>query len=429
MKKSAFSPLYAFIYSPVLVAARLFYRRWTILGKQDFPKGKAPVIIVSNHQNALMDPLLCCLTAPKQLHFLTRADVFKNKYIRKFVLAMNMMPVYRQHDKVDDLGGKNQETFDTTVSRLEIGANIGIYPEGNHGNQKHLRPLKKGLVRLIEIAANSSDQLQTVHLVPVGIDYSEYDDARAGLTVNFGKPFNVNAELFSDEEAPVRYKKAMEKVRKHLSEVMVDHSTENYELLRAAEHLLIDQEGYSDWNKTIQKLAQLREGFKKQDVNKIAQLADTSKEELDQNKVRFLDVLSAHQNAKVPVLAFVLLLPFALPALIAHYYVWKLVLRLTNKIVKDPVFISTFKLILSLVFFPLTWLISAIIASFFFQTSTVLIGLLGLIVSGLFALKVIDFWNDIQAKKKGQYFIASAPEAYGRWTEVVTFLHKNLSPS
>ncbi len=427
MKKRAFSPLYAFLYPPVFLAARLFFRRWTILGRQDFPKGKTPVILVSNHQNALMDPLLSCVAAPKQLHFLTRADVFKNKFFRKIVLAMNMMPVYRQHDKVDDMGGKNQETFATAVARLENGAAIGIYPEGNHGNQKHLRPLKKGLVRLIEIAANSSDQLQTVQLLPVGIDYTEYDDARSGLTVNFGKPFNVNAELFSNEDAPIRYRKAMEKVREHLSEVMIDHSKENYELLRAAEHLLIYDRGHDNWNQTLADLAALRDWFKREDVSRISEMAETLKQELDESQVRFVDVLNAHRNVQTPVLGFILFLPFALPAIVFHFPLWKLVLKLTKKIVVDPVFISTFKLILSFVLFPMAWLIAVVIASFFFSFSQTLIGLLGLIISGIFALKTVDFWNDIQSKRKGKQFITASPDAYGRLTEVVTTLEQILA--
>jgi hypothetical protein len=219
----------------------------------------------------------------------------------------------------------------------------------------------------------------------------------------------------------------MEKVRKHLSEVMIDHSIEHYELLRVAEHLLIYDRGHDNWNQTLADLAALRDQFKREDVSRIAELAETSKQELDKSQVRFVDVLNAHKNTRTPILGFILFLPLALPAIVFHFPLWKLVLKLTKKIVVDPVFISTFKLILSFVLFPLAWLIAGVIASFFFSISHVLLGLLGLIISGIFALKTVDFWNDIQSKRKGKQFITSSPDAYGHWTEVVTTLEQILA--
>lgn len=427
MKKRAFSPLYAFLYPSVAAASRLFFRHWKVIGREDFPKGKKPVIIVSNHQNALMDPLLCCVAAPRQLHFLTRADVFKNKLFRKVVFAMNMLPVYRQHDKVDDMSGKNQQTFETAVGRLENGAVVGIYPEGNHGNQKHLRPLKKGLARLIEIAANESDQLEEIELVPVGIDYSEYDDARAGLAVNFGKPFTVNHVLFTDEEPAVRYRKTMAVVKEHLSAAMIDHSKEHYAILRAAEHLLVSQKGYNQWKETIATLHHLRKRFAQSVDPKLNELAISTQRKLDEQRTRFVDVLSAHQNKQTNGYLLLILLPLALPAFIFHYPIWLLIKQLIKKIVKDPVFVSTFKLVLSFAFYPIAWLIFGTIATFFFEVKHVLIGFVSLLASGFFALKMIDVWSDVQSKRNGKKFMQNDPKAYLAFEHLISELQKTLS--
>ncbi|MDG1260844.1 MAG: 1-acyl-sn-glycerol-3-phosphate acyltransferase [Flavobacteriales bacterium] len=429
MKKRAFSPLYAFLYTPVALSARLFFRYWNVTGKEDFPKGKKPVIIVSNHQNALMDPLLACVVSPRQLHFLTRADVFKNKIFRKVVFAMNMLPVYRQHDKVDDMGGKNQKTFETAVARLENGAVVGIYPEGNHGNQKHLRPLKKGLARLIEIAANESDQLQEVQLVPVGIDYSEYDDARAGISVNFGKPFTVNHVLFTDEDPPVRYRKTMEVVKAHLSASMIDHSKEHYEVLRAAEHTLIFEKGYKNWNGTLAKLHEIKKSISSNLDPSVDELAKTTQQELDNHGTRFVDVLRAHHNKATYAFLLILLFPLSLPAFIFHYPLWLIIKRMIKKMVKDPVFVSTFKLVLSFALYPLAWLISVGVTSIFFDIKYVLIGLLGLLLSGIIALKVIDIWSDVQSKRNGKKFINSAPKAYEGFVKLLGEVQKILTTS
>lgn len=384
MKTSTRSWLYTLMFPSVYIAARLFFKRFNIVGYDNFPKGKTPAIVVSNHQNALMDPLICCLTAPKQMHFLTRADVFKTPMSRKCVLELNMMPVYRTHDKVDDMTGLNKVTFDVAIERLHNGAAIGIYPEGNHGNKKMLRPFKKGLARLLESAGLRYDKLKPLEIVAVGIDYSNYNNARTDMTVVFSKPFRVDDLLFSDLDAPVRYRQVMDRIRKKLSEVMIDHSLEHYYTLRLAEALITETKA---WEEKKSMLDSIR------DSEKITDTQEAEMQTIDHllvaNNLEQIDWVRLMRNEKPNLLVTFFSFLVALPSVIMFGFIWQMILMLTKKVVKDPHFNSTFKLVFSWILFPLWAILLAFLISALSGYGYGLVLLL-VVISGVVSLPFLD---------------------------------------
>lgn len=368
-------------------------------------------MVVSNHQNALMDPLLCCLTAPKQMHFLTRADVFKTPLSRKCVLELNMMPVYRTHDKVDDMTGLNKQTFDVAIERLYNGAAIGIYPEGNHGNKKMLRPFKKGLARLLESAGMKHEKLKTIELVAVGIDYSNYNNSRSDMTVVFSEPFRVDDLLFSDLDAPIRYRQTMDRIRQKLSEVMIDHCAQHYHSLRLAEALL-DQD--RPWKERKQVLDAIRDSdeMDEEREQRIKQIDDLlAKSNLDP-----LDLVAFWRGNKPGLAATILSLIISLPALLIFTLPWKLILWLTQKVVRDPHFYSTFKLVFSWILFPIWSLIIAFVLSQLINLH--FLYWLGLVVvSGLVALPFLDILSARMKYNRASTFSKLRTTEYLNWKQ------------
>jgi 1-acyl-sn-glycerol-3-phosphate acyltransferase len=409
MKTSTRSWLYALMFPSVYAAARLFFKRFKVIGSENFPKGKKPAIVVSNHQNALMDPLICCLTAPKQMHFLTRADVFKTPLSRKCVLELNMMPVYRTHDKVDDMSGLNKVTFDVAIERLHNGAAVGIYPEGNHGNKKILRPFKKGLARLLESAGQQYTDLKSLEIVAVGIDYSNYNNARTDTTIVFSKPFRVDDILFSDLEAPVRYRLVMERIRQKLSEVMIDHALDQYYTLRLAEALVT---GKTTWEQKKLVLDAIR------DSEKITERQEQEMKAIDhllgENELEQIDWVRFSRDDKPNLLVTMVAILIALPSLIVNSLPWQIILGLTKKVVKDPHFNSTFKLVFSWILFPL-W---AFIAGFFLHKITghhYLITVAAVALSGVISLPFLDIIALRKRHQRAKKLAHTSAENYAIW--------------
>lgn len=430
MKQRPHSLLYAILWPITYVAARIFYRRWRVFGCSRFPAKGTPVIVVSNHQNALIDPLLCCLSAPRQMHFLTRADVFRNPLLRPFVLALNMLPVFRVRDIEEGKNERNMHTFKTAIARMKAGAAIGIFPEGNHGNKKIIRPLKKGLAQLLDISAEHSDALKRLQIIPLGVDYSDYDHARASVVMNYGEPFTVDDLLFCDEDRLARYRAVMQRVHEKMAEAALDLGPNaHYPILRMGEAIVVEQEGFGRWPDVHRRMRSLK-----------AHLAANYPE----NDPIWMDgerLITALNKAKVPLSAMVrpkkpaellkiiLLGFFALPGYVLHVPAWQLALAATRKIVIDEHFNSTFRLLFGMLLFGLTWAIG--IAALFLLTRWTLqlqlIVLFSCLGSSILALPWSDLLIDYAAAEKAKRFRANNPDYAALWARLLTKLNSHLS--
>jgi 1-acyl-sn-glycerol-3-phosphate acyltransferase len=180
----------------------IFYRRVTITGRENIPKN-TPVIFAANHQNALMDALAMLYARKGRVVFLARADIFKSKFVARLLHFLKIMPVYRMRDGYEALG-QNEEVFDNAANVLKHNTPIAMLPEGNHAGFKRLRPLKKGICRIAFMAEERSQFKLNLHIVPVGLDYSNYFNAGERLLINFGKPIKIADYLPLYHENPQR---------------------------------------------------------------------------------------------------------------------------------------------------------------------------------------------------------------------------------
>lgn len=203
----------------------IFYRRIAITGRENIPHN-TPVIFAANHQNALMDALAMLFARKGKVVFLARADIFKSKFVASLLHFLKIMPVYRMRDGFESLG-QNEETFDNAATVLRHNTPIGMLPEGNHAGFKRLRPLKKGICRIAFMAEERSQFKLNLHIVPVGLDYSNYFNAGERLLINFGKPIKV-ADFFPlYRENPQRAINALrDAIAKGLKPLMLDIENE-----------------------------------------------------------------------------------------------------------------------------------------------------------------------------------------------------------
>lgn len=333
-----------------------------------------------------------------------------------------MMPVYRGHDPETGKNKRNQETFEVAIARLSRGAAIGIFPEGNHGARKLLRPMKKGLAHLLDLAAQKG--LKDIQIVPIAVDYSEYDHARSSLVVNFGDAFTVDNLLFDDqnEDKRSRHIATMQRIKDRLSDVMVDVGPSDwYAFFRMCEAHILNIYGYKNWSKAHKALQQFR--------NKV--LASPSEFEAHKEmgeiqtslKNASLDFNTLYQelNAGKLALAF-LALPLALPAIILLTLPWQLALIITRKIVVDPCFNSTFRLVFGLLCILPGWIISAVVLGSLLPHNPWWMYLIGIFISGIIALPVMDQIRDFLNQRRKKNWIRQNPEFHATWKTVRSVL-------
>lgn len=199
----------------------LFYRSWKIRGLEKVIPGK-PYLFASNHQNALMDALHIVIMLKAQPIFLARADIFKKKPIARILNWMKIMPVYRIRDGFDSLQ-KNDEVFVKCAQVLAKGRSLVIFPEGNHGDKRNLRILKKGLARVAFGAEMAADYQLGLEVVPVGIDYSDYQKFRSRVTISVGDPIPVRPfkEIY-EEDYQKGLKALNDEIRVRLEPLMIE---------------------------------------------------------------------------------------------------------------------------------------------------------------------------------------------------------------
>ncbi len=146
---------------------------------------RGPVLLVANHPNSLLDPMLVQAAARRPVRFLAKAPLFADRKIAWLIRATGAIPVYRRADdplQVD----RNEEMFRAVHLALADGAAVGIFPEGLSHTEPSLTPLRTGAAR---IALGAQPLLhRSFPVVPVGLVFRQKDVFRSEALVSVGPP-------------------------------------------------------------------------------------------------------------------------------------------------------------------------------------------------------------------------------------------------
>lgn len=203
------------------------YFRTSVNNYENVPKDEI-IIYAPNHQNALMDALAILATLKTQPIFLARADIFKKKSIANILTFLKILPIYRIRDGKESLEN-NEAIFRKTIDVLKNKNGLVILPEGTHGDKRKLKTLKKGISRIVFEAEEANDFKLNIKIVPIGLDWTHYQHFRSRLFVNFGEPINVS-EYYEEykKNAPRGLNLLRERVASELRKYMIDIQSEEY---------------------------------------------------------------------------------------------------------------------------------------------------------------------------------------------------------
>ncbi|WP_310378643.1 1-acyl-sn-glycerol-3-phosphate acyltransferase [Flavobacterium sp.] len=165
-----------------------YFKEIKTINAHNIPINK-PVLLLPNHQNALLDALLIATQTKRPAYFLTRAGAFNNPIAASILKSLNMLPVYRIRDGWKTVS-KNNSVFKTCSELLLQNKCVVIFPEGSHNINRTVRNLSKGFTRLVfdTIATNKECDLQ---LVPIGFNYIKPEDAMDSVAIYVGKPLQA----------------------------------------------------------------------------------------------------------------------------------------------------------------------------------------------------------------------------------------------
>ncbi|MEN8116733.1 MAG: 1-acyl-sn-glycerol-3-phosphate acyltransferase [Bacteroidota bacterium] len=347
------------------------HKKIVITGRENIP-AKKPILFAPNHQNALSDPLAILLNTKFQPVWLARADIFKKGIITLILRFLKIMPVYRIRDGKDQLS-KNDKTFADSIKVLENNFALALFPEAAHSGKRQMLAHKKAVPRIVFMAEEKAGHNLDIHIVPTGIYYSNYWKFNRDVIVNFGKPVRVND--FLDE-----YKENQNSATLSLRQKLYDAIEPLIINIKSEKHY----DGFENIREIYGKHFLKRQGkkysvlnlFKSDQIltNKLDELeseADEQTEALVKDANEYQELVCKKklrswlvENPKsnflmiaLNKLVLLLGLPVAGYGFILNALPFFTIDVFTRKKLKDTTFWSTFFLVLSLVLFPLVYLL------------------------------------------------------------------------
>jgi 1-acyl-sn-glycerol-3-phosphate acyltransferase len=162
-----------------------FHRSVQVAWRERMPTDR-PVLVVANHANGFVDPVIVASVLRRLPRFLAKAALWKVAVARPFLALAGVLPVYRSGD--GDRASDNASVFAACHEEFAQGATVAIFPEGTTGDRAGLDRVKSGAARIALGALPTSPDLV---IVPIGMAYESKVETRSRVAVMFGEPIEV----------------------------------------------------------------------------------------------------------------------------------------------------------------------------------------------------------------------------------------------
>jgi glycerol-3-phosphate O-acyltransferase/dihydroxyacetone phosphate acyltransferase len=199
----------------VLLVLRIFFRKITFINKKNLQYSN-PCLLVSNHPNTLLDPLIPSAYARRKVFFLANASLFAGKFANWFFSTFYCIPVFRPQDK-GYKPGKNENSFEMAENHLLNGGTLYVAPEGTSYIERRLRPLKTGTARIALQTAAREDFNTKLEILPVGLNYEDQTRFWKNILIHVGEGITLNGYKTLYEKDPFE---AVKKLTSDLEESM-----------------------------------------------------------------------------------------------------------------------------------------------------------------------------------------------------------------
>jgi 1-acyl-sn-glycerol-3-phosphate acyltransferase len=158
-----------------------------VQGEENVPR-TGPVLMVSNHTSYL-DPVGIGVASPRRVVFMAKAPLFKNKPLAFLLRGVDCFPVRR--------GEADRTAFKTTMTMLEEGRVVCIFPEGTRYDGIELGEAEPGAALF---AIRTGCPVVPVFVRGAHLMLGKDDKPRRGkITIAFGEPFTIPKKTDREE--------------------------------------------------------------------------------------------------------------------------------------------------------------------------------------------------------------------------------------
>lgn len=392
---------------------KLYYRKVHTINAENIPEN-CPLMIVSNHQNCMCDPLAILMSMhtrqERKTKIIARANIFQNSFANRALRYLGLIPVFRlERDGADNLV-HNEETFKEVEDELLNDGTVIIFPEGKHQNKRWLGKFSYGYLHILFKAAEKSNFEKEMFILPSCNHYSNYFGIQEDILVKYGTPISLAPyyELYKTKPRTAQ-RKVNALVREQVKELMLNiEDIENYEsidYLRETYGVEYTVKNGLNPNNLHEKLISDKQLCtklyelkleKNDEIQSIYKNSDALQKTVNRLKITDSNFDNKSSNMKILMegLLFLLFLPLYIISLVPNVLIMYPP-KVINSKIEDKMMHNTIMLIVSLVFsipvlyiliFVLVWLIRD---SFI----TALIYLICLPFLGIFAWNYNKSWK------------------------------------
>jgi glycerol-3-phosphate O-acyltransferase / dihydroxyacetone phosphate acyltransferase len=200
--------LYAALRAAAAIALRWYYADVVVQGQERAPRD-GPLVIIANHPNALIDPLLVGTALPRRVLLTAKATLFETSVLAALLKAVGVVPLRRAKDEPTGGGpaapspsmrDRNAEAFRLVTNALLGGQAILIFPEGISHDDPSIAPLKSGAARM---ALQAHDEgASGLHILPIGLIFEEKERPGSRVLVRVGEPLALDEWMSASSPDP-----------------------------------------------------------------------------------------------------------------------------------------------------------------------------------------------------------------------------------
>ncbi len=230
--------LYRIIRTYFRIAMRLYYADIEIEGADRVPTS-GPLLLLSNHPNALIDPLAAVMGIDRHVSLTAKHTLARMSGIGWLMRTVGVVTFHRQQDVGDGASMRdNLATFREIHSRLAAGGAVLIFPEGITHSEPRLSRFKRGTARIALSYIEQGDAGGLV-ITPVGLTFEDPSRYRSRLHVRYGEPLRV-AEWAAENGAGADDRALTRELMRRVGEctLQFESEAEAARLLKAAEIVL-----------------------------------------------------------------------------------------------------------------------------------------------------------------------------------------------
>ena len=178
------------------LALRWFYSDVEVVGIERLPV-QGPVLLASNHPNALVDALVIGCTLRRPVTLTAKATLLENPITRWLLRSVGVVPLRRASDDASRGAGvpldpsRNAAAFSAVLDALQAGSVVLLFPEGKSHSEPELAPIKTGLARMA-LMARDERQIAALRVIPIGLTFERKWEPRSRVLMHIGTPIRID---------------------------------------------------------------------------------------------------------------------------------------------------------------------------------------------------------------------------------------------